>query len=110
MDRSTLGLRLVADAIPTSYSRHDKALRLSKLIGTIVGDRNSIVSTPTGRGLGQLVLLRAERAIPPIFMRVRHIPQRGRPICPSRTDSRTQSKPLILRRLNDSASWNSTCT
>ena len=55
MDRSTLGLRLVADAIPTIYSRHDKAVRLSKLIGTIVGDRNSIVSTPTGKGLGQLV-------------------------------------------------------
>ncbi len=72
MDRSTLGLRLVADAIPTIYSRHDKAVRLSKLIGTIVGDRSSIVSARQAKAWDNLSRPRAERIIPPIFMRIHH--------------------------------------
>jgi hypothetical protein len=104
-----LELRFVADAISQfvadTMNQHDW-----QLIGAIIGDRDSIVSTRQAKAWDNLSHPRAARIIPSIFMRIPHISKRGRPICPRSTGTITSSKLLILGWLNERPSWNSTCT
>jgi hypothetical protein len=107
--RSRLELRFVADAISQfvadTMNQHDW-----QLIVAIIGDRDSIVSTRQAKAWDNLSHPRAARIIPSIFMRIPHISERGRPICPRSTGTITSSKLLILGWLNERPSWNSTCT